>query len=96
LNIDDVLKLIRDKGFKDTLHVLSKFEGYKCEMRTFYKELNMFSYYNSFFRVKDELLQKRIIKIERRDKKKTIGLTTKGIEIYNKLLELNDVLNENN
>ena len=57
-------------------------------MHTFYKKLNEFSYYNAFFRVKGYLLEKGLIRITRKKGRKYINLTKKGIDIYNKLVEI--------
>ena len=59
------------------------------------KELNRISYYNSFLRIKEELLQNNLIKIHRSQKKKYISLTTLGIEVYNRIIQLYDNVNEN-
>ena len=55
-------------------------------------ELNKFSYYNSFFRIKEELIKKGLITIENTSKVKTIKLTEKGLDIYNKLNEINEMV----
>ncbi len=88
----DLIGLLKKKGFKDTLHVLINQKDYKTDKHTFYNELNKFSYYNSFFRIKEELIKKGIIAIENTSKVKTIKLTKKGIEIYNKLHEINEMV----
>ena len=88
----DLIGLLKKKGFKDTLHVLINQKDYKTDKHTFYNELNKFSYYNSFFRVKDELIKKGLIDIENTNKVKYIKLTEKGLEVYNKLNEINNLI----
>ncbi len=92
--INDLISFLKKKGFRDTFQVLSQFKGYKTDKHTFYNELNKFSYYNSFFRVKDDLIKRRLIKIEKNNKKKYIRLTEKGLIVYNKLIEINDLIND--
>ncbi len=90
--ISELISLIKKKGFSDSFKVLSQFKDYKTDKHTFYNELNKFSYYNSFFRVKDDLIKKGLIKIEKNNKKKHIKLTEKGLVVYNKLIEINDLI----
>ena len=90
--IDDLINFLKKKGFRDTFKVLTQFDNYKVDKHTFYNELNKFSYYNSFFRVKDDLIDKGIIEIENNGKKKYVKLTQKGLEIYNRLVEINELL----
>ena len=89
---EDLIGLLKKKGFKDTLAVLVNQKDYKTDKHTFYNELNKFSYYNSFFRVKEELINKGLIEIENTSKLKFIRLTEKGLEVYNKLKEINDMV----
>jgi len=91
--INDVIKFMKKKGFLDTFTVLTQFKDYKTDKHTFYNELNKFSYYNSYFRVKSDLIKKGIIKEEKNSKIKQIKLTEKGLEIYNKLNEINELIN---
>ena len=83
---------MKKKGFKDTMQILSKRKEFKMNKHAFYKELNKFSYYNSFLRVKDVLLDKDVILIKKnKNKKSEILLTPKGISILKKLQDLNKV-----
>jgi hypothetical protein len=91
--IDDLINFLKKKGFRDTLEVLTQFKNYQTDKHTFYEELNKFSYYNSFFRVKEELINKGLIEIERENKKKYVKLTDKGLEVYNRLVEINKLIN---
>ena len=88
----DLIGLLKKKGFKDTFQVLINQKDYKTDKHNFYNELNKFSYYNSFFRVKDELIKKGLIEIENTKKVKYIKLTEKGLEVYNKLNEINNLV----
>jgi len=92
LSLDDLFNILKKKGFRDTFEILTKFTNYKTNIHTFHKELNKFSYYNSFLRVKDKLIRKRLIIIETQNRAKFIRLTKKGIDIYHKLVEINDML----
>lgn len=92
MTIVNIINFIKKKGFRDTFEVLSKFKNFQTDKHTFYNELNKISYYNSFFRVKDELINKRLITIEKVNKKKQISLTEKGLNVFNKLMELNDLV----
>ena len=89
---EDLIGLLKKKGFKDTLSVLINQKDYKTDKHTFYNELNKFSYYNSFFRVKEELIKKGLIQIENTNKVKVIKLTEKGLDIYNKLQDISNML----
>lgn len=91
--IDDLISFLKKKGFRDTLAVLTQFKNFKVDKHTFYNELNKFSYYNSFFRVKDDLIDKGLIEIEQNNKKKYVKLTEKGLDVYNRLVEINKLIN---
>ena len=93
MTIDDLIGFLKKKGFRDTLEVLMQFKNYKTDKHTFYNELNKFSYYNSFFRVKEDLIEKGLITIEQNNKKKFVKLTDKGLEVYNRLVEINELIN---
>ncbi len=91
--IDDLISFLKKKGFRDTLAVLTQFKNFRVDKHTFYSELNKFSYYNSFFRVKDDLINKGLIEIEQNNKKKYVKLTEKGLDVYNRLVEINKLIN---
>ena len=92
LIFQDLIGLLKKKGFKDTLYVLVNQKNYATDKHTFYNELNKFSYYNSFFRVKDELIKKGLIEIDRNNRVKHIKLTEKGLEVYKLLDELDKMI----
>lgn len=91
--IDELINFLKKKGYRDTMSVLSQFKNFRADKHTFYNELNKFSYYNSFFRVKDDMIEKGLISIEENNKKKYVKLTDKGLLIYNKLVEINNLIN---
>ena len=88
---EDLIGLLKKKGFRDTFTVLTK-NNNKLDKHAFYSELNKFSYYNSFFRVKDELIKKGLIEIENSNKIKYVKLTEKGLDVYKKLNEINNLI----
>ncbi|MEJ2250288.1 MAG: hypothetical protein P8Y70_15050 [Candidatus Lokiarchaeota archaeon] len=92
MEIDDLILFLKKKGFRDTLEVLTNYKDYKIDKHTFYNELNKFSYYNSFFRVKEDLIDKGLIEIVKNDNGKIIKLTDKGKEVYNRLVEINELI----
>ncbi|MFX1238644.1 MAG: hypothetical protein ACFFAS_06050 [Promethearchaeota archaeon] len=94
--IEELISFLKKKGFRDTLQVLTGFKNYKTDKHTFYNELNKFSYYNSFFRVRKDLIKRGLIKIEENDGKKSIQLTEKGLAVYKKLVEINDLIKNHN
>ena len=93
MSINDLTTLLKKKGFRDTYQILTSNKNYKCEKHAFYNELNKFSYYNSFFRIKNELIKRGLLEIEINDGKKYITLTKRGVDVYNKLMEINDIIN---
>ena len=62
------------------------------ERREFYRHLNKFSNYHSFFKVRDDLIDRELIEIQKNHEKKYIKLTDKGIRLYNKLMEVYDII----
>ena len=88
----ELIGLLKKKGFKDTFEVLINQKGNSADKHTFYNELNKFSYYNSFFRVKDDLIEKGLIEIEQNNRAKHIKLTEKGLDVYKRLKEINDLI----
>jgi len=92
MTLENLINFIKVRGINDTFRILSQFDNNKIEKRVFYENLNKISYYNSFLRVKDKLLEKKLINIEKVDGKTYIGLTKKGKIILNKLVELNELI----
>lgn len=92
MTIDDLIGFLKKKGFRDTLEVLMNSKGHRIDKHAFYSELNKFSYYNSYFRVKEDLIERGLITIEQNNKKKFVKLTSKGLDVYNKLVEINNLI----
>ena len=89
MSIDLIIKLSKQRGFKDTFNILSKYKKFKVVKKKFNEELNKISYYNAFYRIKDDLVQMGMVNIEKNNGKKMVGLTEKGITVYKMLLEIN-------
>ena len=92
VQFDELVRFLKHKGINDVFEVLSQFSNFRAEIHQFYNKLNEFSYYNSFFRVRERLLDAGIIEIKKGRKANYISLTAKGKEIYRKLTELNDII----
>ena len=92
LAINELINFLKKKGFRDTMQVLTQFKNYKTNKHTFYNQLNRFSYYNSFFRVQEDLIDKGIIENNEDNGTKYIRLTEKGLEVYNKLIGINQLI----
>lgn len=89
--------MMKKKGFKDTMQILSKRKDYKMNKHSFYKELNKFSYYNSFLRIKEPLIEREIIAIKKgKNNKAEIFLTEKGVHMLKKLEDLNELFLKGN
>lgn len=89
---DNLLKKI---GFYKTLEILDE-KGDGTKLRTFYEKLHENgSYYNAFFRIKDTMILKEIIKIyygKHNTGVKNIKLTTKGMTIKQTLIALLELM----
>jgi predicted transcriptional regulator len=92
MTVEDLINFIKKRGINDTFQILSQYENNKIEKRVFYDNLNKFSYYNSFLRVKNKLIEKKLINIEKNNGKTYIGLTEKGKIVLDKLIELNKLI----
>lgn len=78
-----------------TFEVLNKFDGLETDKHSFYDELNRISYYNTYFRIRDELIEKGIIELYKKGDKTMIKLTVKGLLVQNSLKELEKLLDDN-
>ena len=94
MSLETLINLLKKKGFRDTYNILVKYKNYSVDLNTFYRELNKFSYYNSFLRIKKKLIERDLIDIKKLKGKKRISLTKKGIEVFKKLKELDSIINE--
>lgn len=95
MGINEISKLLKKKGFRDTYQILTPLKNNICEKHAFYDELNKFSYYNSFFRIKADLVNRGLINIEQRNGKRFFKLTKKGLDVYRKLEEINGIIEGN-
>jgi len=94
MSFEELYSVLNKRGFFNTFQVLSQFEEYKAEKGEFYRILIEFSNYNSFLRIKDKLLESKLISVENFSGKVYIGLTQKGKSVYESLLHLNELINE--
>ena len=92
--LEELIDLLKKRGVPDTFEILSQFKNNKAEKSAFYKKFKKISYYNAFLRVKDRLIKKGLIKIERVNNKIYIRLIKKGKMMLDKLVELNNLLKE--
>ena len=88
MELDNLLGVLKRKGLWDTLRVLAPYKTSKVDIHVFYNELKKFSYYNSFFRIKQDLVRRGLVKIELNNKKKYVRLTDRGLELFNKLVDI--------
>lgn len=80
--------LLRKIGFYRTLDILPS-DGSSIYLNEFYAKLIKFDNYNTFLRVKIELLEKEIIDIDYNQKKaRRIRLTRNGVVLKFRLKEL--------
>lgn len=96
MNFEELYLVLNKRGFFNTFQVLSQFREYKAEKGEFYRILTEFSNYNSFLRLKDKLVEIKLINLERNNGEEYIELTEKGVSVYNNLIRLNELINEEN
>lgn len=96
MSFEELYLVLNKRGFFNTFQVLSQFKEYKAEKGEFYRILTDFSNYNSFLRIKDKLMESKLINLERNNGQEYIGLTEKGKSVYDSLLVLNELINEEN
>ena len=94
MSLNEVFTFLRKKGVRDAYQVLTKFKNYEADIHIFYDEFNKLSYYNAFIRVRDTLIERGLINIDKRKGKKFVILTRKGIIVYNKLVEIEEMVKE--
>ena len=61
MDFDKLYLFLNKRGFFNTFQVLSQYKDYRAEKGDFYKQLNEFSNYNSFLRLKVKLLETGLI-----------------------------------
>jgi predicted transcriptional regulator len=96
MSFEELYSVLNKRGFFNTFQVLSQFKEYKAEKGDFYRILTDFSNYNSFLRIKDKLLESKLISLEKSNGEEYIGLTKKGKSVYDSLLHLNELINNEN
>ena len=96
MSFEELYSVLNKRGFFNTFQVLSQFKEYKAEKGEFYRILTDFSNYNSFLRIKDKLLESKLISLETDNGQEYIGLTSKGKSVYDSLIHLNELINEEN
>lgn len=79
-------------GFWETLTILAKNNFKPILLKEFYKQMSKTSYYNAFYRIKEVLLKHEIITIYKTDKKRYIGLKSKGLILIKCLYECDNLL----
>ena len=95
MSFEELYSVLNKRGFFNTFEVLSQFKEYKAEKGDFYRILTEFSNYNSFLRIKDKLLNIKLIHIEQNNGAEYIGLTEKGLSVYDSLVRLNELIQNN-
>ncbi len=96
MSFEELYLVLNKRGFFNTFQVLSQFKEYKAEKGEFYRILTDFSNYNSYLRIKDKLMESKLINLEKNNGQEYIGLTEKGKAVYDSLLHLNELINEEN
>ncbi len=87
-----LIKLLNKRGIYNTFQVLSLFDNFRADKYTFYKKLNEFSYYNSFLRIKDALIKRGLLIVDKHNKSCYYELTSKGREVFALLKKLDELL----
>ena len=82
--------ITRQIGFWQTFEILSERVTKTMPIKKFYEELNKFSYYNAFLRIKDFLIENDLIEIRQVKKSRgIIALTTRGVVLWNNIKQIN-------
>jgi predicted transcriptional regulator len=90
--MEELIKLLNKRGLYNTFNVLSLFNNYRADKHSFYQKLNEFSHYNSFLRIKNELLEKKLLLINNHNKASYYELTSKGKRMLSLIKELNKLI----
>lgn len=84
----DTGHLLKKSGFYKTINILPS-DGRSIRLNEFYAKLTKYDHYNTFLRIKSELLKKEIIEIDYNKKHiRYIKLTGNGIVLKLRLKEL--------
>jgi hypothetical protein len=86
--------IAKRRGFFESLKILAKYKEEGLIQATFFKDLEEIgSYYNAFLRVKPFLVKKKLIAYKlNQENDMVIHITEKGIEVVNKLREIEEML----
>ncbi|MHA2282198.1 MAG: hypothetical protein ACXAC5_15250 [Promethearchaeota archaeon] len=87
-----LIKLLNKRGIFNTFQVLSLFDNFRAGKYAFYKKLNEFSYYNSFLRVKDDLIKNGLLNIDSHNASCFYELTSKGQDVFALLKKIDKIL----
>ena len=89
--------MFRRRGFSETLEILSDFPNHEAVQSQFFDQLTKIkSYPNSFFRVKGDLLNSKIIGYKLNENNdKVIFLTPKGNQILDLIANIDTLIREN-
>ncbi len=96
MSFEELYIVLNKRGFFNTFQVLSQYKEFKAEKGEFYRTLIEFSNYNSFLRIKNKLMEKKLINLEKNNGTEYIGLTEKGRLVYDSLLHLEELIKEKN
>ena len=86
--------LFRRRGFSETLEILYQFPGQEIVQAKFFQALlEQESYPNTYFRVKNDLLEHGLIAYKLNDANdKVIFLTDRGKKVWNLINEIEGIL----
>ncbi len=87
--------IYKRRGCNETLFTLYAAKNHSCSLTEFFEKLEVEenSYYNAFFRVKEDLLELRLIEFKKnRAKERVIRLTPKGVRVVRILKEINQII----
>ena len=90
--MDGLVNLIKRKGYHDTFKILAFSDDYEISKKDFHKELNDFSNYNSYSRIKNKLIDLDLIQETENNGVSKIKGTDKGIFLYERLIEISNIL----
>jgi len=92
----DLFNLIRKSGFYDVMSILYRYKDHVLGSRNLTFELQAIgSYYNSYLRVKKEMIRFKLIEYYLNESYlKCIRLTPRGVSMWEKIGEINDMLED--
>lgn len=90
--MNKLVNLIKRKGYHNTFKILAFSDRYQLPLKDFLSELSDFSNHNSYYRIKDTLIENKLIEEIRINATKKIRATDKGIFLYQRLMEISNIL----